>query len=97
VIITKRDIAGQSLSQAKTYFNQANYAQARITANESQVKAYEAYNQSVTLKNSLGGEGGLGIDLGAVILFIEILVALAIIGVAGYFVYNKFFKWDELG
>jgi ribosomal protein L7/L12 len=97
VIVTKRDIAGQSLSQAKTFFNQANYAQSRITANESQIKAYEAYNQSVILKNSLGGEGGFGIDLGAVILFVEIFVALAIIGVAGYFVYNKFFKWDELG
>jgi hypothetical protein len=91
-IVSKYESAGQTLSSAKTMFDQGNYAQSRILANESGMKAQEAY----TLATDLKGQIGEGFSFGGIYLYLGIFV-LAIMAIGGFVLYKKRFKWDELG
>jgi hypothetical protein len=91
-IIGKRDIAAQTLSQAKNKFTEKNYPQAQILANETGLKAQEAYTLAVDLKNQVGE----GFSFGGIYLYLGIFV-LAIMAIGGFVLYKKRFKWDELG
>lgn len=92
-ITNKYDLASQSLSSANDLVQTGAYTSARTKVQQAEGFANEALNLSLSLKEELG-EGGLPTINP---LFILAGVIIVIIAIAGYFVYQKFFRWDELG
>jgi hypothetical protein len=95
-ISTQLDNANTLLTLAKDKQSTGDYSGARSQATNALNKAEEALNASVSLRAEIG-EGGLGIDLGGLFPYILIIAVLAIAGVAGYFFYKRYYRWDELG
>lgn len=94
-ITSKYDAASTSLSMAKTSLNGGNTAMATTQAADAKVKAEEALNLAANLRKEIG-EGGFALP-GVNPMYLLIGGGIVVIGVAGFLVYRKFFRWDELG
>ncbi len=92
-IVSKYESASQSYSSSKTMFEQGNYPQARILANETMNKALEAETLCTRLKADIGE----GFSMGGMLPMILGIVVVAVLLAVGYVVYKKKTKWDELG
>lgn len=93
-IVNKYDLASQSLSSANDMVTSGAYIQAQTKAREAGSFANESLNLSQAFREELG-EGGLPISINPV--FVVIVLVLIVAGIAGYLVYKKHFRWDELG
>lgn len=94
-ITSKYDAASTSLSMAKTSLNGGNNAMATTQAADAKIKAQEALDLAANLRKEIG-EGGFALP-GVNPMYLLIGVGIVVIGVAGFLVYRKFFRWDELG
>lgn len=94
-ITGKYDAASTSLAMAKTSLNGGNDAMATTQAADAKVKAQEALNIATNLRKEIG-EGGFSLP-GINLTYVLIGAGIVVIGVVGFLVYRKFFRWDELG
>jgi hypothetical protein len=96
-IIVKRDIAAQSITDAKDYFTAGTYNTARAKAGDGNNIANQAWNLSLSLKEELDrgfqlpGLPGLGT------LLPFLIIAAVVLIIAGIIIYRKRTHWDELG
>jgi len=95
-IISKRENAATSLSQAQEKFDSGLYTQSQTKADVAYVKAMEAYNASVDLKETIGEGGILDIFVNNILIIIGVIVAAVII-IAGVILFRRRSGWDELG
>ncbi|MDH7593536.1 MAG: hypothetical protein QHG99_04165 [Methanomicrobiales archaeon] len=93
-ITNKYDLASRSLSSANNLISTGAYAAAGSDVQQASRFADEAMNLSQSLREEIG-EGGLPISINP--LYIIAGVIIVVIAIGGYFAYQKFFRWDELG
>ncbi len=95
-IVSKRENAGTSLNLAKEKFDTGLYPQAQTKADDAYVKAMEAYNSSVSLKETIG-EGGFFDIFVNNILIIAGVIGGAVLIIAAVILFRNRSGWDELG
>ena len=98
VIINKRDLAAQAITNANDLFTTSQFTSARTKASDGLSLANQAWNLSLDLKTELGS-GGFALpglpNLAPLLPYI--IVILVILGIGGFLIYRKKTRWDELG
>ncbi|HXW98944.1 MAG TPA: hypothetical protein VEI51_04405 [Methanomicrobiales archaeon] len=98
VIINKRDLAAQTITNANDLFTTSQFTSAKTKAADGLGLANQAWNLSLDLKTELGTGGftlpGLP-NLSGLLPYI--IIFLVILGIGGFLIYRKKNRWDELG
>jgi hypothetical protein len=94
-ISTQLDNANTLLTLAKDKQASKEYNNARIQAEGALEKANDAYDSSVALREEIGE--GFSFSLDGLGIYLIAAIVLIVVGVAGYTVYKRYYRWDELG
>lgn len=102
-ILLAHDNAAGLVSEARDALSAKNYDQARTKATDAASKADEALTEARKLKqqvesNPLSGAASMaaGILVGGMVIIVAIAV-IAVVAIAGYLLFRRRRKWDELG
>lgn len=102
-IILAHDNAAGLVSAARDALSARDYDRAKAKASEARVKADEALAEALALKekvesNPLYGVGTAiaGVLIGGVVI-VGLIAVVAVVAVAGYLLFRRRRKWDELG